>query len=228
MDDDLTSLSPKPSRDRPLAGMSVLLVEDSRYASEAIRLLCLKSGARIRRADCLASAHRHLSVYRPAVVVVDMGLPDGSGAELISELCGHAGGPVVLGLSGDRDAEQVALDAGADGFLAKPVDSLAAFQQIVLSAAAPEMRPMGPRPIARTEVFHDPAALAEDLLNAADLLKDAKESGEFEYLAHFLRGVALSSRDTELGAACDALAEGPGPALWRVEKLLRNRIAASA
>lgn len=60
---------------RPLGGLTVLAVEDSRFASEAVRLLCLRSGARIRRADCLRTAARHLQVYRPAAVIVDMACP---------------------------------------------------------------------------------------------------------------------------------------------------------
>ena len=79
--DDLEDLeptpAPAPSADRPLLGLTILVVEDSRFACEAMRLLCLRSGARIRRADCLRSARRHLRVYRPSVVVVDLGLPDG-------------------------------------------------------------------------------------------------------------------------------------------------------
>src|SRR6056297_3089561 len=97
---DLDSLAPQraASAQRPLLGMTVLAVEDSRYASEAMRLMCLRSGARIRRADCLRAARRHLSVYRPSVVIVDLGLPDGSGLDLISELSSAI--PRVSGLLG--------------------------------------------------------------------------------------------------------------------------------
>lgn len=79
------AMNVKATAVRPLLGLTVLVVEDSRFASEALRLLCIRSGARIRRADSLGAAHRHLKVYRPAVVIVDLGLPDGSGIELIEE-----------------------------------------------------------------------------------------------------------------------------------------------
>ena len=52
--------------------------------------------------------------------------------------------PVILGISGNPDAADLALAAGADGFLAKPIESLAAFQQAILSALPAEQIGFGP------------------------------------------------------------------------------------
>ena len=131
--DGLTQI-PRPTATRPLLGMTVLVVEDSRFACDAMRLLCLRSGARIRRADCLQSARRHLALYRPTVTIIDLGLPDGSGAELIAEVSTSLPRvAVVLGTSGDSFAEDVAYAAGADGFFPKPVENLATFQNTIIS-----------------------------------------------------------------------------------------------
>lgn len=70
----------------PLMGLTILIVEDSRYASESLRLLSLRSGARIRRADCLSFARRHLQVYRPSVAIIDLGLPDRTSLDLVQDL----------------------------------------------------------------------------------------------------------------------------------------------
>jgi CheY-like chemotaxis protein len=231
MTDDLNDFpgSRAPLPGRPLAGLTVLVVEDSRYASEAMRLLCLRSGARIRRADCLRSARRHLQTYRPAVAIVDLGLPDGSGCEFIADIARlRPRVPAVLAASGDTTLAGAALAAGADGFLAKPVESLAAFQTAVLKALPRAWSAGAGRPDRDAEPLEpDPLALREDLAHADELLgaAGATDDGARAYLAQFLSGLALSAHDRPLADAAQDFARDHRLGLPRLADLVRSRLA---
>lgn len=235
MDEDLSRFMAKrpPTAAHPLLGLTVLLVEDSRFASEAMRLLCLRSGARIRRADCLRSAARHLQTYRPTVVIVDVGLPDGSGLDLIRDLASaQPRVPVILGTSGNPDLADAAKDAGADGFLEKPIERLAVFQQAVLSALPPASRPRTLGIVSDDQISPDPIALRDDLTLAADLLGNNPDDRAVSYVAQFLSGVARVAHDPMLASAAESLAH-PGmrtdtQGLSRVTGLVRERLAAGA
>lgn len=217
---------------RPLLGLTVLVVEDSRFASEAVRLLCIRSGARIRRADSLVSAHRHLQVYRPSVVIVDLGLPDGSGLDLIAELAVEplTARPVILATSGadGEDQELQALAAGADDFLPKPFTSVSAFQHSILSHLPDEMRPIGPRIVSDESISPDRLALNEDLSHLDDLLQNGADV--LEYVAPFLQGLARLAGDKSLKTASDALskayADGKGLdwAIANTRDVIRERL----
>jgi CheY-like chemotaxis protein len=214
MDDTVTDLDfrPRPTADRPLLGLTVLVVEDSRYASEAMRLLCLRSGARIRRADCIASAERHLNVYRPSVAIVDLGLPDGSGLDLIKRMGAiQPRVPILLGTSGaEREAAaREAVAAGADGFLPKPVESLAVFQAAIIAHLPENLKPKRPRPADTTTLAPDMLAYREDLSHALDLL--ALDAPPVGYLRRFLLGVARSARDDGLEDRANGLQDGATP-----------------
>ncbi|MBV1897250.1 MAG: response regulator [Rhodobacteraceae bacterium] len=192
---------------RPLLGLTIMVVEDSRFACEAMRLLCLRSGARIRRADCLRSARRHLQVYRPSVAVIDLGLPDGSGIDLIEEL--SIATPrieVILGTSGDDFAENLAIAAGADGFLAKPLTSLASFQEAVLSRLPLGRRPSGLRTVSDETIVPDPMAYQDDMAHMAEMLNSGVDEKTLDYVAQFIGGVARSADDTVLAQAAFDLA----------------------
>ncbi|SFD60899.1 Response regulator receiver domain-containing protein [Sulfitobacter brevis] len=206
--DPLTANIPTPTSARPLLGLTVLVVEDSRFACEAIRLLCLRSGARIRRADCLHSARRHLQVYRPSVAIIDLGLPDGNGADLIAELStSQPRVEALLAMSGDTHLEQEALSAGADGFLAKPVTTLSTFQECILAALPPERQPAGPRVIGDEQITPDRIAYQDDISHIADVLEDQPNERALDYVAQFLGGLARSAEDSALEAAASALAQ---------------------
>lgn len=197
---------PVPTANRPLLGLTVLVIEDSRFACEAMRLLCLRSGARIRRADSLRSARRHLQVYRPSVAIIDLGLPDGNGVDLIKDLVDNSPRPqVVLGTSGDPFSREAALEAGADGFLAKPVTSLATFQEVILANLPSERRPNGPRVITDETIRPDPIAYQDDMAHVADVLEASNDERTIDYVAQFLGGVARSAKDHGLLKATEDL-----------------------
>ncbi|MFP7569285.1 response regulator [Marivita sp. S2033] len=198
----------RPTVTRPLLGLTILAVEDSLYACDALRLMCLHSGARLRRADCLKSARRHLQVYRPSVVVVDMGLPDGCGAELIDELSTSLPRvSVLLGTSADNFSEDVAFAAGADGFLAKPIANLAVFQNAILQHMPQDRQPFGLRQIHKEPIRPDPIAFREDMAHITEVLNGNVDDRTLDYVAQFLSGVARSADDVALATAATDLAD---------------------
>lgn len=209
--DDLALFNPRqPTAKRPLLGMTVLVVEDSRYTCEALRLMCLRSGARIRRADSLAAASRHLKVYRPSAVIIDLGLPDGPGLSLIKELAeAQPRVGTILGMSGDDGQEGVALEAGADAFLAKPIISLAAFQETMLAARPEGDRHFGPRGVNDEIVEPDLSAYRDDIFFISELLAQQQDASTLDYVAQFLSGVARSVQDTQLADAAGKLSSLP-------------------
>lgn len=212
--EELVMLQP-PTAERPLLGTIVLVVEDSRHACEAMRLICQRSGARIRRAESLASAKRHLRTYRPRIAVVDLGLPDGSGLELIETLA--EADPRIDGIiatSGDETLQQAALGAGADIFLPKPLASVSQFQAAALSLLPGDTRPRAVSRPGVDSVQPDPIALRDDLALASELLRTDPDRRTLEYVAGFLTGLAKSAgeaRLANLGDAASALSRGQGP-----------------
>ena len=209
--EDLVMLQPSTA-ERPLLGIVVLLVEDSRHACEAMRLICQRSGARIRRAESLASAERHLRTYRPRIVVVDLGLPDGSGLDLIRRL--DRAEPRIDGIiavSGDETLRQAALEAGADDFLSKPLASVSRFQAAVIAALPAPIRPPGVARSAVDIVEPDPIALRDDLCLAADLLRTDPAQRTVAYVGAFLASLARDAGDpalAEIAGRIAALAQG--------------------
>ncbi|KJZ19653.1 response regulator [Loktanella sp. S4079] len=226
-------LTPAPTARRPLLGLTVLVVEDSRFACEALRLLCQRSGARIRRADSLENARRHLAIYRPSIVLIDVGLPDGSGTQLINQLAQATPRiEVIIGISGDSAAETTVLDAGADGFIAKPIANLAAFQSAILKHLPAHRQPPGPRAISDEMISPDLIAYRDDLHHISEILNNTDESQDIAYVTQFLDGVARSAQDDALGKAVQNLAtlksEGDDLAsgVSTLNELVAKRIAA--
>lgn len=205
--------------DLPLRGVTVLAVEDSRFASEALRLMCRRLGARLRRAESLQAAASHLRLYRPDVVIVDLGLPDGRGEALIRDLSTRHPRAVVLGMSGDASGRVAALEAGADGFLDKPLESLATFGGVLMQSLPDQMAGAGLT--AEPRLVPDALALRDDLAHAAELLDAGFGAGEAgqSYVAGFVKGVARHAHDLPLAEAAGRARPD------EIRALLRDRLA---
>lgn len=203
--EDLVMMQP-PTAERPLLGTIVMVVDDSRHASDGLRLICQRSGARIRRAESLASAERHLCTYRPHIAVVDLGLPDGSGLDLITKLAGAE--PRIEGIiatSGIDSLQDVAIKAGADVFLPKPLTSVSVFQSVVLDLLPSGPHPPKIAPAGFDTIEPDPIALRDDLSLIVDLLRGTPRESTLEYAAGFLTGLAKNASDILLASIAEDL-----------------------
>ena len=218
----------KPTSRRPLHGLMVLFVEDSLTAGEAVRLMCITSGARLRRADCMTSARRHLRIYRPDVAIVDMGLPDGDGAELIAELAqANPRTQTIIGLSAVPSRATAAMEAGADSFIEKPLNSVAGFQSAILMNLPHHRRPMDIRLLPDLAFEADQRALQEDLIHALELLNNTKDGANPGYLAAFVTGVARTASDPTLEQAAEQYSTTQNPSDLRaaLTDFLADKIA---
>ncbi|WKB54406.1 two-component system response regulator KdpE [Eleftheria terrae] len=99
----------------------VLVVEDE---TEIRRFVCLsleREGFEVYQADGVQRGLIEAGSRRPEMIVLDLGLPDGDGVELIRDLRGWSDTPVlVLSARTDEGDKIAALDAGADDYLVKP------------------------------------------------------------------------------------------------------------
>jgi CheY-like chemotaxis protein len=180
-------------------------------------------GARLRRAETLALAAAHLRTWRPDVVLVDLGLPDGPGTDLIARLAAQgAAAPLVLGMSGEDGGEALALGAGAAGFLAKPLESLAAFRDMLLAALPGRGWHRAVGGPAQVLPQPDRLALRDDLARAAAWL--ARGGRDDAYVAGFVAGLARATRDPALERAARGGPATLGPLLRaRLEWLSATR-----
>jgi CheY-like chemotaxis protein len=128
--------APPSARSRP---GRVLVVDDHDFNLRLLARLLEMEGREVRAANSLAAAERALAEEEPAMIVLDMHLPDGSGLELTRKLKSEprtASIPIVACTAAVMQAdEQRALEAGCDAFVSKPID-LRRFSEIVSSILA--------------------------------------------------------------------------------------------
>jgi signal transduction histidine kinase len=110
-------------RDQSLAGIKILLVEDHLDSAQALTQLLSRQGYLVRTANTVAAALDAVSERAFDVLICDIGLPDGTGFELIETVRKNATTPAIA-LSGFGMEEDVAQShlSGFDAHLTKPVN----------------------------------------------------------------------------------------------------------
>ncbi len=106
-------------------GASLLVVEDDEAISDFLAENLREDGHAVSLASCRREAAARLRRSRVDIVLVDIGLPDGSGLDLVRGIRGGEAGPVDIGVvvMSARAAEQDrirAFERGVDDYIVKP------------------------------------------------------------------------------------------------------------
>jgi two-component system KDP operon response regulator KdpE len=101
--------------------MEVLVIDDEVQIRRLLRVTLESGGFSVRDCDSGQLGLSEIAFRRPDVVVLDLGLPDMSGVEVLKRLREWTQVPVlILSVLGHEDDKVAALDAGADDYLTKP------------------------------------------------------------------------------------------------------------
>jgi two-component system KDP operon response regulator KdpE len=100
---------------------TAVIIEDEPQIRRFIRAALEDEGWQVFEADTVRRGLTEAGTRKPDLLVVDLGLPDGDGLELIRDVRGWSNVPiVVLSARADEADKIAALDAGADDYLTKP------------------------------------------------------------------------------------------------------------
>ncbi len=160
----------------------VLIVDDDR---QLLRALAINLRARqydVEIAGDGTSALAAAGRKPPDLVILDLGLPDLNGVEVVTGLRGWSSAPVIVLSARDAQADKVAaLDAGADDYVTKPfgMDELLARMRAALRRVAP----VESEPVVRTDAFTVDLAAKRVTTAAGEVRLTPTEWGLLEQLA---------------------------------------------
>lgn len=100
---------------------TVLVVEDEPQIRRFVRSALEAEGWQVHEAGTLREGLSAAGTRRPDLLVLDLGLPDGDGVDLIRDVRGWSAVPIIVLSARTDEADKIAaLDAGADDYLTKP------------------------------------------------------------------------------------------------------------
>jgi two-component system KDP operon response regulator KdpE len=103
--------------------LRVLVVEDDAAIRRLLQAALTRSGYQVIEAADARAALASLAIDKPEAVLLDLGLPDRDGLELVPLIKAAGVALIVVSARGDTDQKVAALDLGADDYVIKPFDS---------------------------------------------------------------------------------------------------------
>jgi len=101
--------------------VNVVLIEDDKEIRRFVRSVLNTSGYQVWEAETAERGLIEAASRQPELIILDLGLPDRDGLEVIRDLRTWTGIPIlILSARGEEAQKVAALDAGADDYLAKP------------------------------------------------------------------------------------------------------------
>ena len=118
-----------------MTGAKILVIDDEKSIRKLLDLSLTSEGYNIELAKTAKEGLAQLSNFRPDIVILDLGLPDMPGSEVMKKIRERTATPVIVLTVKDSDTDKVSLlDSGADDYLTKPfnVAELAARIRVAL------------------------------------------------------------------------------------------------
>jgi len=124
----------------------ILLVEDELQMRRFLRVTLQSEKYSVLEAETAANGLAQAATRNPDVVLLDLGLPDMDGLEVIEKLREWTAVPVIVISAREQEGDKIkALDGGADDYLTKPFSAgeLLARIRVALRHAAPKSQDQG-------------------------------------------------------------------------------------
>jgi DNA-binding response OmpR family regulator len=122
---------------------TILIVEDETSIASFVAAYLRNAGYAVKTAATAQGALVELASEAPALVILDLNLPDGDGVELCRRIRKGSDVPILMLTARDEDIDKIiGLEVGADDYMTKPFNprELVARVKSVLRRAAPERR----------------------------------------------------------------------------------------
>jgi len=166
----------------------IVVVEDDMSVAELVTLYLRNAGFIVEHAPTGARARALFDEMRPALVVLDLGLPDADGLDLLKELRAKGDTPVVALTARAEDMQRIAgLDAGMDDYMTKPFNPRELVSRVRAVLRRASGMPGGGHVLAVGNVSLDPARHEVRVGDTVVTLR----AKEFELLEAFCRQPGL-------------------------------------